>query len=251
MTHLTGAIVQLRSSSKRFPKKVFSHLDSDISVLDLLSERLQAANSLDLVIFATTSSRCDDRLAEVLSSKGLLVFRGSENDLVDRYLSCASEFGLEVIVRITADCPLVDPETIDFLVESHKHGDYALVSNSEPLPSQWADGSDVSVFSTDSLRELSQHALSDSEREHLTHGFWKRQGFRFLHVPPIADHSRLRYTLDYPEDLEVLSAIVSAFRSAHGFPRTAPNYSSIVGWLEQNPQVVGLNSHHYRGEGWN
>lgn len=205
---------------------------------------------VDEVVFATTDQESDDELVFQLEGRGFQVFRGEEKNVMKRYLDCALHFDLGTVVRVTGDCPLVDVGVVRLVLEHFRQGDYDLVSNSEPLPTLWADGSDVSVFSQESLRKALALDPSEGEKEHVTHIFWRREDFRFLRLEPSQDESLYRFTVDYPEDLEVVRSVLEAFSGRPGFPVSTPSHQEIVKWLEEHPEVTAVNRLHFRGEGW-
>lgn len=197
----TVAIVQARIGSQRFPGKVMEPILGSPMLLRQL-ERIARAGTLDDIVVATTTVTDDDRVAQVVQEAGYGVVRGSEEDVLDRFRLAADHSGAEVVVRLTADCPLIDPRVIDEAVEAWRDGqpDVDFVSNA--LSETYPDGMDTEVFSRRLLGRASQEARLPSDREHVTFFFWKSGLFqvRSLSAPKPLGH--LRLTVDYPEDLE-------------------------------------------------
>lgn len=201
----TVAIIQARMSSTRLPGKIMADLEGR-PLLARVVERARAARSLDQVTVATTDCAADDRVAEFCKIEQIPVFRGSEDDVLDRFHQAAEKFHANVVVRLTADCPLLDPAVIDRVVRSFQQGHYDYVSNT--LEPTYPDGLDTEVFSAAALEKAWREAKLKSEREHVTPYIWKNPGlFRLLNVKNDTDLSGLRWTVDEPQDLELVRRI--------------------------------------------
>lgn len=175
-------------------------------MLELQLERIRRADSLGGVIVATTDGREDDEIADLASRLETPVFRGDENDVLDRYYQAARAFDVQVIVRLTADCPLIDPKIIDRVVSSFQQGD-GLDFASNALSGGYPDGMDVEVFSFQALARAWEEARLPSEREHVTFHFWKTDLYNILSVEPATETSVPRLTVDYAEDLALVRTI--------------------------------------------
>jgi spore coat polysaccharide biosynthesis protein SpsF len=192
---MTGAIVQARMGSSRLPGKVLLDL-AGRPALDRLLERLERSRTLEAVVVATSRHERDDAIASLCTRRGTRVFRGSEDDVLDRYFRAATECGFSVIVRITADCPLIDPSLVDEMVRFFlaRPEDFELVTNRHPLT--YPDGLDVDVMSLESLRRAWSEAKTPYQREHVIPFFWE-EGLR---VHNFESEDRLfdshRWTLD-------------------------------------------------------
>jgi spore coat polysaccharide biosynthesis protein SpsF len=196
----TVAIVQARTGSTRFPGKVLEPILGEPLLLRQL-ERVTRAESLDDIVVATTMSRGDDPLVGVAERAGYEVVRGGEADVLDRYRLAALSSHADVVVRLTGDCPLIDPGIVDEAVRAwSSHPEVDFVSNA--LSETYPDGMDTEVFSRPLLERACREARLPSEREHVTFYFWKSGLFtvRSLEASPPLGH--LRLTVDYPEDLE-------------------------------------------------
>lgn len=238
----TIALIQARMSSSRFPGKVLEPL-ADMPMLAFMVERARRARRLDQVVVLTSTDPSDDALADMLVGSDIPMFRGALDDVLDRYASAAASLNPEVIVRLTGDCPLVDPAVVDQVVALllDTGSDYA--SNIDP-PS-YPDGLDVEAFSRTALERAARGARAPAEREHVT--LWMRSAGAALrraclHSPVDASHIRL--TVDYPDDLEVVRKIVVALGGApqHG------DYYDILRCIDADRSLLQLNQH-ARNEG--
>lgn len=205
----TGAVIQARLSSTRLPGKVLLDLPygSGISVLEQVVRRLKGSSRLDEIIVATTKDAEDERIVETAEKEGVGRFRGSRDDVLSRYHLAASENGLDVIVRVTSDCPCIDPSVVDYLIEDYTRDTVDYVSNT--LTRTYPRGLDVEVFSFKALEETQRKAEKDSEREHVTPFMYKSGRFRIRNVEAPAELQRpgIRVTLDTREDYALLCAV--------------------------------------------
>ena len=236
-------------NSSRLPGKVLQKFGK-ISVLESLLIRLADCRIPDKIVVATTTTKQDDELARAVSDLGGVVFRGSETDVLDRYYRAALDHSLDVVVRVTADCPLLDSAIVDQLLEVFLREGLDFVSNSEPLPSTWPDGMDVSVFSFQSLEKAWRAAKLPSEREHVTFYFWKDPEFKTKRLDLSPDMSRYRLTVDYPEDLAFLQELDARCRKQQlcGLDRLAMH--ELIRLIETNSDLVEMNAGIQRGVGW-
>lgn len=199
-------VVQARMGSSRLPGKVMRPL-CGMPLIQFLLLRLSQAMSVDEVIVATTDSVQDDALVTHLHDAGFKYFRGSEHDVLDRYVSAARICGADVVVRITGDCPLVMPELVDEAVNRFLDaGNLDYVSNIEP-PS-YPDGMDVEVFSMAGLESLSKTSTSNESREHVTVEFRNSKAAARENLTWQRDLSGVRLTVDEPVDLETIERVL-------------------------------------------
>jgi len=233
--------------STRLPGKVLEEVCGK-ALLKYQIERVQRATLLDEVVVATSVLAQDDIIAEFCDKHNIACFRGSEDDVLARYYECAKQYGADIIVRLTADCPLLDPNIIDEVVRLFKaeNADYA--SNTTPLEtSTFPDGSDVEVFSMAAMERAHKECKDAHDREHVTFYFWKYDnGFRTAQLIQQENWSKYRFTVDYPEDLEVVSFILKEFNSRHIFGHIA----DIIEMLNSNKEIAQKNAKYYAGIGW-
>jgi spore coat polysaccharide biosynthesis protein SpsF len=199
------AVVQARMSSTRLPGKVLEDLGG-ATVLERVLERLGRCRELQAVVVATSEHESDDAIAATAS---VPVVRGALDDVLDRYRLAVSEHPCEAVVRITADCPLIDPEIVDRVVARWRQGAEAYVANVIE-PRTFPKGMDTEVITASALVEAAAEATDPHDREHVT-PFIRDRPERFpqaavTHEPPLG---HLRMTLDTPEDLAVLRDLVA------------------------------------------
>jgi spore coat polysaccharide biosynthesis protein SpsF (cytidylyltransferase family) len=206
MTTKTLAIIQARMSSTRFPGKVLQPL-LDFPLIVFMLERVRKSIHVDELMVATSGDASDDRLAETVESRGFRCFRGDLGDVLDRFYQAARPLRPEVVVRLTGDCPLMDADLVDGVVTTlvSSGADYA--SNVDPRT--FPDGLDVECFSFAALERAWHDAHAQAEREHVTPFLRQRKDlFRSASVRGVADLSNFRWTVDYPEDLELVRELV-------------------------------------------
>lgn len=203
----TWAIVQARSTSTRLPGKVLRPLAGEPMVLRQL-ERIGRATNLDGIIVATSEDPSDDELAITLADAGYDYVRGPLDDVLARFIMALDEYQPDVVVRLTADCPLISPTVIDLVVERFHSGTADYVSNT--MQPTYPDGLDVEVTTASALREVAEVSTDAHEREHVTLGIYRRTD-RFIIEnvadPAGRDNSHLRWTVDNPDDLDFVTEV--------------------------------------------
>ena len=228
----TLAIVQARTSSSRLPGKVLLPLAGEPMILRQL-ERITRARLLDGIVVATSADPTDDDLVVLLADSGYDYVRGSLKDVLARYVQTVDGYQADVVVRLTADCPLISPQVIDLVVERFHALSADYVSNT--MNPTYPDGLDVEVMSVSALRTVAREAVDPSEREHVTLGIY-RQPARFIIEnvvdPSGRDRSELRWTVDTAEDFDFVSEVY-----AHLFP-TEFKYEDVLGLLERRPDLI-------------
>lgn len=248
----TSVIVQARMGSTRFPGKILKEVDGQ-PLLAHLFKRLSLCKEVDSLILATTTNSEDDLLEEFASKFNVNVFRGSVDDVLDRYFNAAQKFGTDVIVRVTSDCPLIDPAIIDEAIVHFNNNDLDFYSNSEPLPSKWPDGMDLSIFTLKALKKVKALAQKPSDKEHVTFFFWQNpELFKCSKWEASKDFSKFRLTIDYIEDLTIIENVILNFANSNVEEKKWPNTSmdQIVDYLSNNPSIANVNSMYIRGMGW-
>jgi spore coat polysaccharide biosynthesis protein SpsF len=230
------AIIQARMGSTRLPGKVLKDLGGE-TVLARVVNRARRAMLLDEVVVATSVLPADDAIAEECESLKVVCFRGDEADVLDRYYHAAQKFAADAVVRITADCPLIDPELIDATIRSalEQEADYA--SNS--LVRTYPRGLDVEVFTAKALASGWSAATEEYQRIHVTPYLYQNpESFKVVSITGEVDHSQYRWTLDTPEDLELIRAIYKHFGN-----RDSMRWSEVLALMEAQPKLAALNSH--------
>jgi len=241
---LTLAIIQARTSSSRLPAKVMMEIQGRPMVLRQI-ERIQRCRQLDDIIVATSNDPSDDVLAELCVRENIKCYRGSLDDVLDRFYTTAKSYNADHLVRLTADCPLTDAEVIDRTVKLYCGGEYDYVSNT--LTPSFPDGLDVEVFSIQALSQAWQKAELTSEREHVTPYIYKHpELFQLGVLKSDIDYSSMRWTVDEPEDLEFVNQVYDALYSQ----KPNFNYHDVLELLQQQPELSELNSQFIRNEGY-
>jgi len=226
----TLAVIQARIGSTRFPRKVLADLCGK-PMLEHVINRVALADTVDDVVIATTVESADDAVVELAVACGALVTRGSVTDVLSRYVLAAEEHGAEVVIRVTSDCPLVDPEVVDRLVRlrAATEADYA----SNELPPTFPQGYDAEVLTVESLRRLDVESTLDYHREHVTARLRERaEEYRTANLLNDRDLSSIRLTVDVPADLDRIRTILSALP-----PAPPPNLAAVVAYFESNASL--------------
>jgi spore coat polysaccharide biosynthesis protein SpsF len=237
------AVLQARVSSSRLPGKVLRPILGVPMILRQV-ERARRAVGVDRLLVATSVDPSDDPLAELCAGDGIECFRGSLDDVLDRFYRAARPFAPEHVVRLTGDCPLADPELIGEVISFHRDGGYDYVSNA--LEPTFPDGLDVEVFRFPCLEHAWREASLPSEREHVTPFLYHRpERFRIGCYKGDVDLSRLRWTVDEPVDFELVTRIYGELYPV----RRDFTTGDILGLLERKPELKTLNTHHRRNEG--
>jgi spore coat polysaccharide biosynthesis protein SpsF len=205
------AIIQARMGSSRFPGKMLAQLGGT-PLLEWVVRRLLRATTLAQVVLATSDSDCDDALAELAVSLGIAVFRGSEADVLGRFVGAASMAGADNVVRICADNPFIDPAEVDRLVAHFADSscDYAC-NHQDRLGSGYADGFGAEILSLSLLIHLAGIAVEPRYREHVTLYLWDHQTeyrIKAVSPPPALKHPKMRFDIDRPEDLDTLEKLI-------------------------------------------
>jgi spore coat polysaccharide biosynthesis protein SpsF len=207
----TAAIIQARMNSNRLPGKVLMKLGG-VSVLEQVLLRAKAMRRADVICVATTDHRVDDPIAELGSQCGVHMTRGSESDVLARYVKAAREIDADHIVRITSDCPLIDPAVCDALIGYglEHHLDLASVDNAHG----WPHGLDCEVFTRELLERCGSTATTNYDREHVTSWMYKYGGSIGVMPGPNGEAAEQRWVLDYPEDYAYLARLFHLLPSA-------------------------------------
>lgn len=237
----TLAIVQARMGSVRFPNKVMEPIFGT-PMIELLLCRLTRAKEIDALVIATTEDSRNRPLVDHVQKAGYNVYLGDEDDVLDRFYQAARTYRAEVIVRITGDCPLVDPLVVDAVVAAFRQArvDYACNVNPPTFP----DGLDVEVFTFAALEKAWQEATSPDDREHVTLHIRQSDGFQVLNVTHSEDCSSERWTVDEPEDLDVIKNVFQSFS-----PRRDFSWLEVLQLRRERPGLFFHNQHLQRNQG--
>lgn len=232
---MTGAIIQARMSSSRLPGKVLLPL-GDRTALEQVVRRVRDAASVDEVVVATSTDASDDPVADLCARSDIRSVRGPLEDVLARYSLAAEALDADIVVRITGDCPLIDPVLVDACIARLHDGYFDYASNCTNGPRTFPRGLDVEVFTRAALRRASAEATSARDREHVTPYIWEH-GDMFKVAPALEaapSYARAyRLTLDYPEDYELLKTL---------YDRGETELPGALSYLDAHPELVALNA---------
>lgn len=235
------AIVQARMGSTRLPNKVMKPL-MGVPMIELLLERLSKSNQIDQIVLATSSDSKNAPLVEHVERLGYTCIRGSETDVLDRFLAAARQVHADVVVRITGDCPLIDAALVDQTIERFNTGNVDYLSNTSPAT--YPDGLDTEVFSMQALERAGRETQDPFDHEHVT-PYLRRHGlFKTDSLTHEQDLSGLRWTVDEPADFEVVSKVFQHFS-----PNIHFSWTDVLALQRQNPNIFAANHNIIRNEG--
>ena len=239
---MIGCIIQARMGSTRLPGKIMKLLDEKNPSLYYTINQLKNCKTFDKIIVATTTLNEDNVVEEYLKNLDVDIFRGSSEDVLDRYYECAKYYDLSSIIRITGDCPLIDPCIVDRGVDLFQSKLYDYVTNT--FPRTFPDGNETEIFSFNALEKAWNNAKLPSEREHVTPYFKNFNDiFKIKNFKHIDDISYLKWTMDFQEDLKLIKIIISKISSR-------PIYlKNILNLLKQEPKLIKINQNHQPNEG--
>ena len=236
-----AVILQARTGSSRLPGKVLADL-AGRPMLAFLVERLKRCTLVNQLILATTELAEDDSLSELGKSLGLIVVRGSQNDVLSRFVLASQYTQAEVLVRITADCPFSDPGLLKEMIHEFSAQEIDYFSNC--ISPTYPDGLDVEIFTRRVLLLAHAECNEDSQREHVTPWIRTSGRFRLAQKQYHVDYSAMRWTVDEPEDLQVIRAVVAHFEGRSDF-----SWQEVLELAQQQPQLFTANARFARNEG--
>lgn len=237
----TVAIVQARMGSTRLPNKVMKPIGG-VPMIEVLLARLARAKQVDEIIVATSSDPRNQPLADHVEALGYPCYRGSEEDVLDRYLQAARAAGADVVVRITGDCPLVDPALVDEAVSRFKAATVDYLSNT--APASYPDGLDIEVFTRDALEQAARETDKPFDREHVTPYLRTADRFTQAAMQHPQDLSALRWTVDEPADYDVVSRVFKHFAPDIHF-----GWQRVLQLQRSEPGLFSANQNLIRNEG--
>ena len=234
------AIIQARMGSQRLPGKVLLDIEGQ-TMLSRVVRRVQQSRLIDEVVVATSVSPADDAVVAEAERLGVRAVRGSEDDVLARYVDAARATDADVIVRVSADSPFVDPEVCDLVVSTFVSADPSVDYASNKLEASFPLGLDAEAFSRDALERAARDAVVEYERSHVTvHMYANLEKFSLL--PVSADGSRnlhsWRWTVDTPEDLEFARTVFGRLGGSNEF-----SWKEVVALIDAEPELAAMNSH--------
>lgn len=239
------AIIQARIDSTRLPGKIFKTI-IDKTMLEHIINRVKSVPSISMIVVATTLNQDDNIVEDFCKAKGIECFRGSEDNVLERFYTCASTFQADGIVRVTADDPLKDPQVIAKAIDLFLKGGYDYVSNTvEPT---YPEGIDIEVFSFAALEKAYREAKLPSEKQHVTPYIYKNPDkFHFYNFKNGVDLSSLRWTVDSPDDYVFMQEV---YRELYRKPNEIFLMDEVCALLERKPHLKEINGEHVRNEGY-
>lgn len=244
---MIAAIIQARMGSTRLPGKILKTVEG-VPLLKYQIDRVGKSRLINKIIVATSTSEEDDVVEKFCTENDIECFRGSEHDCLDRYYHCAIKCHADIIVRLTSDCPLSDPQIIDCTINLYLATGVDYAANTiPPETSTYPDGCDVEVFSMESLARAFLEVQDPHDREHVTFFFWKyQQGFKTAQLKYGKDYSRYRFTVDYPEDFTVVEYIFKELKKR----KKIGHLEELIEIIDSSPEMKSKNAHYYAGIGW-
>lgn len=246
------AIIQARMGSSRLPGKVLMNIEGK-PTLKRICERLESVPSLGQIVVATSVEVRDDEIETFCKQNNVAYFRGSESDVLDRFYKTAKASKADVVIRITADCPLVDPLLVQSLVEKFQssHLDYCAVATGAGVSQlesfgKFPDGLDAEIMRFSALEDAWKNAQSSLEREHVTPFIWKNTSkFKTDRLNSEGAYGDCRWTLDTKNDFDFISAVYRELK------KDIFGMSDVLNLLHAKPQLAELNRSQLGKEGYN
>lgn len=230
-------IIQARMGSTRLPGKILKEIDGK-PLLEYQIERLKKCKLIDELIIATTTNEEDNQIEGFCLKNNIQSYRGSEQDVLARYYGAAREFNADIIIRITSDCPIIDPDVVDEVIENYENSHFDYVSNT--LERTYPRGMDTEVFSFKVLEKAFNNAKEQYEREHVTPYFYNNPSkFKLGNVFYTSDESYHRWTVDTEEDYALIRNIIRELNS----PQNVFTLKDILSLLRDYPEWVKINAH--------
>jgi spore coat polysaccharide biosynthesis protein SpsF (cytidylyltransferase family) len=238
-------IIQSRQGSTRLPGKAIKPLYEKKGALELIIERLSPSRKIDQIIVATTESQDDDVIEALCKRLDVACYRGSVDDVLDRYFQAAKQYHATHIVRLTADCPFQDYAVVDALISDFTSNSLDYESNS--ITPTYPDGFDAEIFTVSALEKAKMHATLPSEKEHVTAYIYKNPDiFSFKNFAYEKDYSYMRLTMDTVEDFQLLSKLAP-------FVYGSGQYiclEDILDYINERPHLLEINKKSERNEGY-
>ena len=231
---LTDCILQARMGSTRLPGKVLLSIDESHKIIEFLINQLNQAR-INRLIIAIPDNKENDVLEEYLEKLNVICFRGDESDVLDRYYQCAKRFSLKHIIRLTGDNPLIDPEVVNLAIKKYHVSECDYLTNS--INRTFPYGTEVEIFSFNSLENAWENTSKKSEREHVTPYFYNNPNkFNIRHLTQSVNNSKFRYTVDQEEDFLLVKQIVKKIKNRPIVTK------DIIEILNNNPEIQKINS---------
>ncbi len=231
----TAVIIQARMGSKRLPGKIMKKILNK-PMIEYVVERLSKSNFISDIIVATSNDPNNMGLIKFLESKGINYYVGDEEDVLARYYLAAKKFKVKNIVRITADCPLVDPQIVDNTISKYFEDTVDYTSNI--FPRSFPKGLDTEVFSFNALERAYFESTKNYDREHVTSYMRESKKFNISNYSFKEDHSGVRLTVDWKEDFILIDKIFNFFK-----PNIFFSWLEVISIMDNDPKLLEINQH--------
>ena len=235
------AITQARINSSRLPGKAMKLINSK-PLLYYHLHQLSQSKLIDEIVVATSVNKSDDKIANYCKNNKINFFRGSLKDVLSRNYYCAKNFNADLIVRVTSDCPLIDPEIIDFCIKKYMRKKVDYLSNTTPPDgATYPDGTDVEIFNFKNLEYAFLRCKNKNFREHVTFYFWKNPlKFKLLRLDLKKNLRKYRITVDYKEDFLLINKILNYFKRN----KIKLRLWNIISFLNKQKHINRINQIH-------
>lgn len=236
-----GIIIQARTGSKRFPNKILKKINK-ITILEFLIRRLLSCFENKEIFIATTTKKSDQKIVNIAKNLNLKFYRGSEDDVSLRYLNCAKKFKIKNIIRLTSDCPLIDPFLILKMKKKFYINKLDYLANTLPLrKSTFPNGSDIEIFKFKALKKSRNHLdkeIHKPSKEHVTNIFWRQKNlFKSKIFTQKINQSRYKFSLDYKSDFNLIKYIIFNLKKKKIFGNT----NQIIDIIKNNKKFKRLS----------
>ena len=236
-------MIQARIGSKRFPNKVLAKIENVPMIVHVIN-RIKKIKKIEQIILITTRKEEDRILLKIAKNSEIDSFAGDTLDVLNRHYQCALQCDADPIIRVTGDCPLIDPGIVEKMLNFYMKNNYDYVTNT--FPPTFPDGLDTEIFSFRILEKIAQKAKLPSEREHVTSYIRNHPDeFRIFNYENKSDLSGLRWTVDEKIDLKLVRAIYSKMK-----PKIVFSMESIMKMISKNPEILQINAGINRNEGY-
>ena len=236
-------IIQARLGSTRLPGKILRNY-KNYNLLNVLIKRLKRSKKVKDIIVATTKQKEDDKIVNFCMRNSIKFFRGPKNNVLNRYYATAKTYDVRNIIRITSDCPLIDPKILDKMILKFKKKKFDYLSNTYPEPSTYPDGMDIEIFTFNALKAAAKYSTKKSEKEHVTLYIRRSGKFKTFRFDLTKDISNYRLTVDYLKDFELFKNIINKFKKNIFLV----GMKEIIEFIDKNPKLVEYQKNILRNE---
>ena len=240
---MIGCIIQARMGSSRLPEKVLAKIDNKNPLLHFVLEQLKFSKFLDKIVVATTNLNEDNAIVKFLENQNIEFFRGSSDDVLDRYYQCAKKFSFLTIVRVTSDNPLIDPIIVDKVIAKFQSDKFDYVSNT--INRTYPYGTEVEAFSFKTLKIIWKNSKKPSEREHVTPYIYNNfEKFQTYNVENPKNLSHFRWTVDRENDLQLVKLIISKIT------KRPILMNDVLELIKKDKKLIEINKNNVSNEGY-